>query len=131
MRATDAALVFLLFALPAAGQQPSNLQAGDLILSTSCRGGFTAVTGSARPGVRAPSVTEGASPTFTLGTGSAVHVAVGLSGDVWCRSNAPNNLQTGDIILSSSCRGGFDATLVSPGITGRRPSGPPLSSGGE
>ena len=123
-------LIILFGAALASGQQPSNLQAGDLILATSCRGGFVAVTGSARPGVNAPSVTEGAGPTFALGTGSAVHAAVGLSGHVWCRAVLPSNLQTGDIILSASCRGGFDATLVSPGIAGRNPSGPPLSAGG-
>ena len=124
-------LIILFLAAFAFGQtaQPSNLQPGDLVLSTSCRGGFAPVSGGSLPGISAPSITEGAAPTFTLGTGSSTHIPVTAAGVRWCSAQLPSNLQAGDLILSDDCRGGFADVATAPGIAGRQPAGPPLSAG--
>ena len=125
------AVVLVLLALYAAwqGEPPTNLDTGDLVMSTACRVGFTEVTGSARPGIAAPPISEGAAPTFPLSAGTAVHVPVTLAGYRWCRADIPSNLDVADIVISDACRGGFAALPSAPGITGSTPSGPPLSAG--
>ena len=122
-------LAFLLAASTAFGQDPSNLTAGDQVLSTSpCRRGFTALSSTMSPGVLAPSVRE--SSGGTLSTGPEVQVPIAVSGSAWCRVNEPTNLLAGDWVISSpSCRPGF-VSGGQPVINTRRTAGPPLADGG-
>ena len=127
MKTSSAALLLALAcAAPAGAQAPSNLLAGDQILSTSCRGGFAVL--SAPPGISAPGVSEGGSPA-TLSTTAATFADASMGGKVWCVAREPSNLQAGDVILSTSCRGGF-ASSTGPVISGTLVGGPPLASGG-
>lgn len=132
-RARLTAFLWLLACSWAGAQEPSNLQAGDLVLTPgTCRAGFTALTGNARPGIEAPPVTEAAAPTLALSAGTAVYVPATLAGHAWCRAGEPTNLLAGDLFLSSSCRRGAD-TLTNPNnwpaVTGTQPLGPPLAAG--
>ena len=115
------------FPIPANAQEPSSLQAGDLILSTSCRGGFSRATGTGLPSVGAPPITDTAG---TLSAGAAVRVAVTLGGYHWCLAMRPNALQDGDVLLRTACR---DAGALLEGawpvVAGTGATGPPLAPG--
>ena len=83
-------------------RMPSNVQAGDLVLSSpGCRGGFEALAVDEYPGIDYAAISG---PPLAAGTAGTAPVFP-PAGYAWCRLDGPpSNLQARDLVPRAVCR---------------------------